>query len=121
MVIWYQVFLSNAIFANRSIWLIDRTLLGSMTQGQSRPKINGDEGVFHTPKNIRTGTSPPATFSCHSQKKIWGVGGVWEYYLSVVDTVKIFKALPIGQGLFWRNLTLNSLLNSVSLLFEHTL
>ena len=30
-----------------SIWLIDMTLSGATTPGQSEPGIDGNEGVFH--------------------------------------------------------------------------
>ena len=42
-----------------SIWLIDRTLSGATTLGQSRPGIDGNKGVFSIPKNfISTEASP---------------------------------------------------------------
>ena len=30
------------------IWLIDRTLSGATTPGQSEPESDGDEGILHT-------------------------------------------------------------------------
>ena len=38
------------IFLNRSIWLIDRTLTGTTTPGQSGPASNDKEKVLHIPQ-----------------------------------------------------------------------
>ena len=40
------------------MWLIDRTLPGVTTQGQSGPWSNGDEGVLHIPQISKAGASP---------------------------------------------------------------
>ena len=41
------------------IWLVDRTLSGATTPGQSRPGSNGNEGVLCIPQSSSiTGTSP---------------------------------------------------------------
>ena len=44
--------------SNSSIWLINRTLPGATTPGQSEPKNNGNEGVLRNPQRTKTGTSP---------------------------------------------------------------
>ena len=41
--------------------------MGATTPGQSRPKTNGNEGVFHTSQNSRTGVSPSNAVYCHTQ------------------------------------------------------
>ena len=38
--------------------LIDSTLSGASTPGQSGPGSNDNEGVLHIPQNSRTGASP---------------------------------------------------------------
>ena len=43
---------------NSSIWLIDRTLSGATTPGQSGPGSNTNEVVLHTPQNSLTVASP---------------------------------------------------------------
>ena len=35
---------------NSFIWVLDRTLSGATTPGQSKPGKNGNEGVLHIPK-----------------------------------------------------------------------
>ena len=40
---------------NNSIWPIDLILSGATTPDLSEPGSNGNEGVFHTPPNSRTG------------------------------------------------------------------
>ena len=37
--------------SNSSIWLIDWTLSGATTPGQSGPGSNGNEGVLHIPQS----------------------------------------------------------------------
>ena len=44
-------------FSNRSIWLIDGTLTGTITPGQSGHGSNDNEEVLHTCQNSRNGTS----------------------------------------------------------------
>ena len=41
-----------------STWLIDRTLSGATTPGQSVPGSNGNEGVFCIPQMYNAGASP---------------------------------------------------------------
>ena len=42
-----------------SIWLIDRTLSGATTLGQSGPGSDGNEGILHIPQSFSiTGVSP---------------------------------------------------------------
>ena len=40
---------------NSSIWLIDRTLSGTTTPGQSRPGSYNNEGVLHIPQISEAG------------------------------------------------------------------
>ena len=44
-------------FLNRSIWPIDRILIGTTIPCQSKPGSNGNEGAVHTPHISRTGAS----------------------------------------------------------------
>ena len=45
-------------FLNRFFLLIDRTLTGTTTPGQSQTNNNGNEGVFHTLQIFITMASP---------------------------------------------------------------
>ena len=43
---------------NSSIWTIDKTLPGTINQGQNEPESNDNEGEFHIPQSYRSGVSP---------------------------------------------------------------
>ena len=51
--------------SNNSIWLIDGTLTGATTPGQSGPASNDNEGVLHILQSSRTGA--PSEFSIMSR------------------------------------------------------
>ena len=53
---------------NRSIWLIDWTLIVSTTLDQSEPESNGNKDVFHTTQISRTRVSPSDAVYCHTQE-----------------------------------------------------
>ena len=47
---------------NSSIWLVEETLTGTIIPGPSKPRGNGNEGVFHISQSSTTGTSPSDGF-----------------------------------------------------------
>ena len=49
----------KVFFASYWIWIIDGTLTGIITPGQSGPSNNSNEGVLHSPQISRTGASSP--------------------------------------------------------------
>ena len=50
-------------WSNSSIWLIDRTLSGTITPDQSGSGSNGNEGVLHIPQSSSiTGAKPSDYF-----------------------------------------------------------
>ena len=57
---------------------------GTTSLGQSRPRSNDNERVFHTPYNFRTGTSPLVAIKA-KPKTLGGVA-----YPTAVDAVDIF-------------------------------
>ena len=56
---WQQKSFTSTQFKrlNNSILPINRTLSGATTQGQSRPRSNGNEGVLHISQSSRNGAS----------------------------------------------------------------
>ena len=46
--------------SNSSIWLIDRTLLGATTPGQSEPGSNSNEGVLCIPQSFNITRASPS-------------------------------------------------------------
>ena len=52
-------FLWNTNNLQAFMWPINRILKGTTSPGQSGPGSNGNEEVFHTLQNFRTGASPP--------------------------------------------------------------
>ena len=67
---WFQVLLYStnnlkSVICFRtvcSIWLIDRTLSGASTPGQSGPGSNSNEGVLHFPQIWKAEASPSDCF-----------------------------------------------------------
>ena len=55
------------LFLNGFIWLIDWTLTGSITTGQSEPGSNGNEGVLHILQISRNAASTLDVVYCHTQ------------------------------------------------------
>ena len=56
-----------------SIWLIDWTLTGPTTSGQSSPGSNGNEGVLHIPQSSRTEASSSDDLVSYSGHFLEGV------------------------------------------------
>ena len=54
-------------FFQASICPIDGILTYTNTLGQCFPRINGNEGVVHTPQTFITGPSPSDSFQCYNQ------------------------------------------------------
>ena len=55
----HKSFVFAVLLLNSSFWPMDRTLSGVTTLGQSRPRSNGNEGIFHIPQSFSiTGASP---------------------------------------------------------------
>ena len=58
-----------------SIWLIDRTLSGATTPGQSGPGSDGNEGAIHIPQSSSiTGSSPSDCLVSYSRHSLVGGG-----------------------------------------------
>ena len=58
---------------NSSIWLIDRTLSGAITPGQSGPGSDGNKGVLHIPQSSSiTEASPSDSFASYQDIRWWG-------------------------------------------------
>ena len=82
MVIWHQIFRSNAN------WSIDGILISTTTPGQSRPMYNYYNQIFHTPQISTTRASPSKT----------PLSGWREVVLLLAeDTVSVFWALRTRQ------------------------
>ena len=46
-------------FANRPIWIIDKSITDNTTPGQNGHGTNGNHRVFYSPQSSRKGASPP--------------------------------------------------------------
>ena len=70
-----QQSICNNLFANSSIWPIDRTLTGTTTPGQSGLGNDGNEGVLNIPLSSRPKPHHQIIY-CHIQDTFLGVSGV---------------------------------------------
>ena len=61
--------------SNSSAWLIDRTLSGATTLGQSEPGSNGHEGIFRIPQSFCIIGSSPSDCLVSYPGILLGVGG----------------------------------------------
>ena len=59
--------------SNSTIWLIDRTLSGATTPGQSGPRSNVKKGVLHIPESSKTETLP-SDWLISYKDTCWGGG-----------------------------------------------
>ena len=56
--------------------IIDRTLTGTITPGQSGPGSNGNEGILYIPQNLKTGISSSDGLISYPEHLLVGSGFV---------------------------------------------
>ena len=74
--------------SNSSIWLLDKTLSGATTLGQSRPGSEGNEGVLHISQSSWAGALSSdclMSYPGHSLEEFYSSTGCSQYSTVPVD------------------------------------
>ena len=72
-----------------SIWLIDRTLSGATTPGQSGPGSDGNEGVLHIPQSSSITEASPSDCLVSYTGHSFGV------FYSSAEMQSVYSAAPV--------------------------